>query len=212
MLMIQLKHAWFATAFALAWRLVSAVASDGGAAGTKESSWIGTRNVREIITTTACPSIGMASDYPARLDLIYVYSVEYYDVLDDLAGIERAIATSVASALNTCGTATKNQPLYAVELSDFSEHRLIPTTGTYVRSGQSQYEHNASYCCTFPNFVTDLFGLLLASSSMSRREWHLQKSNQRRRGYSMQLSAWCDVYSLGEWRCSGDGFSDLHTH
>lgn len=84
----------------------------------------GSRSLLEIITTTACSNIGLVKNYQARLDLVYTYSLEYSGVLD-LLGVERAIATSVASALNTCGDA--NQPIYAVALSEYSAHHLIVT-------------------------------------------------------------------------------------
>jgi len=85
------------------------------------------RELREIITTTACRNIRRAEDYPARMDMIYVYFVDFvgdYDSLD-LTGIERAIATSVASTFNSCDA--EQQPVNAVELSEVSEHKLIAT-------------------------------------------------------------------------------------
>lgn len=125
---------------AVVWLLCSAAR---GAAGFDD------RILHEIITTTACADIRLASDYPARLDLIYVYSVEFYGALDDLSGMERAIATSVASALNHCSSAA-NQPVYAVELSDDSAHRIIPPTGAHVplRTTQSQIASAKAQCLT----------------------------------------------------------------
>ena len=103
---------------AFAWISVDYRVAAGGAAA------VG-RSLREIITTTACRNIRRAEDYPARLDLIYVYFLDFYgdepEVL--LEGIERAIATSVASTLNDCDD--RHQPEFAVELSEQSEHILI---------------------------------------------------------------------------------------
>ena len=121
----------------MAWFSLGCAAAAGGATETRDAAAEGDRrSLREIITTTACPNIRVAaSDYPARLDLNYVYSLEYFNSGDDndsqledadgLLGIERAIATSVASALNSCGAA--NQASYAVEISDYSAHRLAAT-------------------------------------------------------------------------------------
>jgi hypothetical protein len=87
---------------------------------------VSSRALNEIITTAGCDTIGSAHQYPARLDLVYLYSVEFYQdaVLEGiLPGVERAIATSVASTLTTCSAAAR--PMYAVELSDFSAHRVV---------------------------------------------------------------------------------------
>ena len=53
-----------------------------------------------------------------------MYIAEYYDTLD-VRGIERAIATSVATALNSCDD--ESQPQYAVEISEESAHQVIAT-------------------------------------------------------------------------------------
>jgi len=88
------------------------------------------RSLREIITTTACRFIRRAEDYPARLDLIYVYFLDYYgdSPLTLLEGIERAIATTVASTLNDCDD--QHYPVFALELSEQSQHILIGRAGT----------------------------------------------------------------------------------
>ena len=92
------------------------------------------RALREIVTTTACRNIRQAHDYPARVDLVYIYVLDYVgndnennagDDSLDLMGVERAIASSVASTLNRCDD--ERYPLYAVELSDASAHKVIAT-------------------------------------------------------------------------------------
>jgi hypothetical protein len=95
------------------------------------------RQLNEIITAATCAKMGTVDAYPARLDLVYVYALEFYDPLDDLLyGVERAIATSVASTLTTCtaaegaSTTQSSMPMFAVELSDFSAHRVIDSSTT----------------------------------------------------------------------------------
>ena len=94
------------------------------------------RALRQIVTTTACQNIRPADDYPARIDMIYVYFLDYYVTGDnddnndditslDMTGLERAIATSVASTLNRCDD--QRYPVYAVELSEASAHEVIAT-------------------------------------------------------------------------------------
>jgi hypothetical protein len=99
------------------------------------------RALNEIITTAGCDTIGSAHQYPARLDLVYLYSVEFYRnaLLEEiLPGVERAIATSVASTLITCSAAAAAQPMYAVELSEFGAHRVV----------QANYGTNDPQKCT----------------------------------------------------------------
>jgi hypothetical protein len=75
-----------------------------------------------MITTTACDVIRSQTDYQARLDLLYFYLVECSaGTMPDLEGIERAIATSIASKLNDCNE--ENGPLYAVQVTG-TWHRL----------------------------------------------------------------------------------------
>lgn len=82
-----------------------------------------------MITTTACNVIRSQTDYQARLDLLYFYLVECNTgTIPDLNGIERAIATSIASKLNDCNQ--DNGPLYAVQVTG-TGHRLS-TGGTCI--------------------------------------------------------------------------------
>lgn len=90
------------------------------------------QRVREIVTTTACTNIRRADSYPIRLDLIYIYFMDYYhpnNLKDgttlDLEWVEKTIATSVAATLNECDA--ELQPAYAVELSEVSVHRIMST-------------------------------------------------------------------------------------
>jgi hypothetical protein len=76
----------------------------------------------ETITTTACDV--RVGGYQARLDMFYFYKVEYKDESSlDLPGLERALATSVASSLNECDKNMK--PYYAVQLSSPSHELSI---------------------------------------------------------------------------------------
>jgi hypothetical protein len=69
-----------------------------------------------MITTTACDVIRSQTDYQARLDLFYFYLVECNaGIIPDLEGVERAIATSIASKLKDCNE--DNGPLYAVQVT-----------------------------------------------------------------------------------------------
>jgi hypothetical protein len=113
---------WFGVAFAWTLCCSAGEATSNGSNNDNHDYQNEDRSLHEIITTAECPNIRVSGNYPARLDLIYVYSLMYSGALD-VVGIERAIATSVASALNTCGN--ESQPLYAVELSNFSKHHLI---------------------------------------------------------------------------------------
>lgn len=74
----------------------------------------------EIITTASCSNLRQA--YPARLDTVYLYAVEYYGTLD-LDGIERAIATSIVSNLGSCDDT--GRPRYAVVVSDDTVHESV---------------------------------------------------------------------------------------
>lgn len=76
--------------------------------------------IKEIITTTSCKV--REETFQARLELLYYYKVEYIESLD-LVGIERALATSIASALNYCDE--NMEPLYAVELTSPSHIKTI---------------------------------------------------------------------------------------
>lgn len=156
---------------------------------------------REIITTAACASVGQASDYPARLDLTYMYSVEFYsdnneNASIDLNGMERAIATSVASTLSACST--DNQPQYAVELSSYSAHRFIDAGLGESDSGLLLNEAvvvrmEVAALKFHPITVSrhfSLFRLLTNSFSHSllmsiRRKHVLQQSNQCGEQYTM---------------------------
>ena len=75
------------------------------------------------ITTTACPSI-RTQELRARLDVFYYYLVEFAeDATADLAGVERAIANQLASALNECDE-EKKHALYAVQVLGDDAHRF----------------------------------------------------------------------------------------
>jgi hypothetical protein len=99
----------------------------------------------ELITTTACSKILDPVEYVARLDLSYVYTLEFSDsgvtnqsvsvALEQqlLNSVERAIATSVASTLHECNA--QQQPVYAVQISsddasvsNVQRHVIIPVS------------------------------------------------------------------------------------
>lgn len=71
------------------------------------------RVLLETIATTACDV--RTGEYSARLDVFFFYKVEYESAELDLVGIERAIATSLASSLSDCDDNMK--PIYAIELN-----------------------------------------------------------------------------------------------
>jgi 5-formaminoimidazole-4-carboxamide-1-beta-D-ribofuranosyl 5'-monophosphate synthetase len=73
---------------------------------------------KETIATAECEV--RVEGYQARLDLYY-YKVEYDEEPLDLLGIERSIATAVASSLSDCDENMK--PIYAVELSAVGHKR-----------------------------------------------------------------------------------------
>lgn len=82
------------------------------------------RGLRQVITATTCSSVRSPQDYPATLDVRYLYLVEYYGSLE-LNSLAKAIATSVASSLNSCDD--NDQPNFAVELTEENEHQILTT-------------------------------------------------------------------------------------
>ncbi|KAL7559416.1 hypothetical protein ACA910_009977 [Epithemia clementina (nom. ined.)] len=96
------------------------------------------------ITTTQCPSIRSSDSFRARLDLLYLYQIEYtttttttnntaknttdmddgssINLLPDLSGIDRAVATALASTLNQCDS--QQRPAYAIQISAIRGHEL----------------------------------------------------------------------------------------
>lgn len=77
------------------------------------------------ITSTRCPLIRTADSFAARLDLYYLYQVEFSkdsDVLPDLEGINRAVASSLAQRLDECNE--ERRPTYAIQLSETDRHTI----------------------------------------------------------------------------------------
>jgi hypothetical protein len=93
------------------------------------------RDLRQVITATTCGNVRNPNDFPATLDVRYLYMVEYYGSLE-LNSLSEAIATSVASSLHSCNE--NGQPYFAVELTNDNEHQILttgmqlPENGVYV--------------------------------------------------------------------------------
>jgi hypothetical protein len=92
-------------------------------------------NSGEAITTTACTNIRSTDSYPARMDLTYLYTIEHTADFD-ATGIERALATSVASTLNSCDKS--DRPIYAVELDIASQHKVISGGAPFPGQGTTE--------------------------------------------------------------------------
>jgi hypothetical protein len=82
------------------------------------------RALRQVITATACGNVRNPNDFPATLDVRYLYMVEYNGSLE-LNSLSKAIATSVASSLHSCNE--NGQPYFAVELTNENEHQILTT-------------------------------------------------------------------------------------
>ena len=98
-------------------------------------AWHKRRALVGTITTTECPSVRTSDSFRARLDLMYLYQVEYTtDLFDssssstneepDLPGIERAVAMALASALDQCDA--QGRPAYAIQISATQGHEVTP--------------------------------------------------------------------------------------
>jgi hypothetical protein len=71
------------------------------------------RETSEIVSTSSCEV--RIRRYEARLNIHYFYKIEYEEEPLDLLGLEKTLATSIASALNECDE--NMEPVYAVELN-----------------------------------------------------------------------------------------------
>jgi hypothetical protein len=126
----------------------------------------------EIITTTVCPKILDPAQYVARLDLSYIYSLDFPESGESnqsgtvaeqqkqlLLSVERAIATSVASTLHQCNA--QQQPVYAVQIS--SDDGTVPNVQKHVII---PFSNNSSFNAT-----------CLSVSTSSPQENSLNKSS-----------------------------------
>ena len=118
-----------------------AVDSRWGAGGSdiveegRVETWSTARRSRAMvgtITTTECSNIRTIASFQARLDMFYLYKIEYEnnhngngDTEPDLPGIERALATALATALDRCDD--QKRPAYAIQLSATQGHELTPS-------------------------------------------------------------------------------------
>jgi hypothetical protein len=124
----------------------------------------------QVVTTTSCSQIRNPDEYTARLDLTYIYSLEYNTSTDSiypddeslqqeatllLYTIERAVATSVASTLYQCND--QQQPIYAVEvsspdndhsISNLNKHTIIPYVN--ATTGSSNTTNGETATCPLP--------------------------------------------------------------
>jgi len=90
----------------------------------------------ETLSTTECNNVRRRS-YQARLDISYFYLLEFVvdqnetieDASLDFAGIDRAVAASLAIALDTCDD--DDRPKYAIALSP-AAHELSKNDGTQL--------------------------------------------------------------------------------
>lgn len=88
------------------------------------------RSMREILTTTQCDFIRPIDEFPAQLQVYYLYEI-YFEQPLDLSDLERTIATSITTTLNSCDDT--GRPTFAVELSD--SHHTIRVSGTLLDRG-----------------------------------------------------------------------------
>ena len=115
------------------------------AATQSERTLSATNRTSMTFSTTLCDV--RVDEFHARLDLFYVYKIVYEDNTLDLVGIEKAIATAIATSLKECDL--YQQPLYAVELHSPS-HREIDTSKYMVNiDPNAQRIFFNLYSCTF---------------------------------------------------------------
>lgn len=80
------------------------------------------RSLRNVLTNAVCPNLRLS--FPVRVDAIYLYTVvPRGEAVVNLKTIERAIASSVSSTMETCDDV--GRPTHIVELSEERQHEVI---------------------------------------------------------------------------------------